>query len=478
MKNKALIEQMARETERSIKETRNVLKGLKNSNKSKTFILKTKKTEKQMRLHKDATNPRVIKRFKTLEDDLNKVHNNRYDYSKSVYINSNEKITIICKEHGEFEQRVSEHLKGKGCPECAIKNSRSTTEEFIKKAIVVHGDIYDYSKVNYKTGKDNVTIICPIHGEFPQRPDHHLSGKGCKQCNYKIPTTEEFILRAKEIHGDKYCYDDTIYVNRDTPVIIECPEHGKFQQRAADHYRFGCSQCAGNIKKSTEQFIEEAKEIHGDKYDYSKVKYTSNDKHVIIRCPIHGDFIQTPTTHLRGCGCNKCSNNIRTPQEFITKAREVHGDKYDYSLTNFVDSRERVTITCKEHGEFQQKAGDHLIGKGCPGCAISGYDQTKPGILYYLKVNDGLAYKIGITNKSVQKRYSKEELSRIEVIQSWKFEDGSVAYEREQNIKKVYAHARYKGEDLLKDGNTELFNYDVLKLDKHSVKESEDFNKK
>lgn len=122
------------------------------------------------------------------------IHNNKYDYSKVNYINAKEKVCIICHEkdengieHGEFWQIAHDHLNGHGCPKCAAQaaaiREADTQEDFIRKAIKVHGNKYDYSKVNYINCFTPVTIICPKHGEFQQKPIYHLQGNGCQKCN-------------------------------------------------------------------------------------------------------------------------------------------------------------------------------------------------------------------------------------------------------------------------------------------------------
>ena len=133
------------------------------------------------------------------------VHGDKYDYSKVEYNGSFAKVTIICPIHGEFEQTPCSHLRGGGCAKCNWENTRLTTEEFIRKAIEVHGNKYDYSKLEYKDAFKKVTIICPIHGEFEQVPSSHLIGFGCAKCSGLAKlTTEEFIKKAREVHGDKY----------------------------------------------------------------------------------------------------------------------------------------------------------------------------------------------------------------------------------------------------------------------------------
>lgn len=111
----------------------------------------------------------------------NKTHNNKYDYSKVNYINTDIKVTIICQEHGEFEQVPYHHLSGRGCPKC-YGNSKSNKEDFLKKVNIIHNNKYDYSKVDYINAYTKITIICPKHGDFNQRPTNHLSGNGCPIC--------------------------------------------------------------------------------------------------------------------------------------------------------------------------------------------------------------------------------------------------------------------------------------------------------
>ena len=176
-------------------------------------------------------------------------------------------------------------------------------------------------------------------------------------------TTEEFIARAKVIHGDKYDYSKVEYVNSYTKVCIICPEHGEFWATPHCHLDGkGCPKCAvyKRGKLTTEEFIRRAKEVHGDKYDYSKVEYTHQATKVCIICPEHGEFWQKPAHHMNGNGCPKCAGRGMTTEAFIKKAREIHGDKYDYSKVVFCGKHKKVCIICPEHGEFWQVAGRHL----------------------------------------------------------------------------------------------------------------------
>ena len=200
-----------------------------------------------------------------------------------------------------------------------------TTEEFVKRAKDIHGDKYDYSKVEYTGIYNEVCIICPKHGEFWQSPNAHLRGKGCKRCsmeilweNKKKITTESLIIKGKEIYGDKYTYGKTAYNGYNKSFIVTCPLHGDFETNYRNFIlkRHGCYKC-GKIKMwdnrgriTTEEFIKKAREVHGNKYDYSKVNYKRRDSKVIIICPEHGEFLQTPAKHLEGQECPECNGKL------------------------------------------------------------------------------------------------------------------------------------------------------------------------
>ena len=322
-----------------------------------------------------------------------KVHGDKYDYSKVKYVNNRTKVCIICPEHGEFWQTPNHHLQGHGCKYCKNENIRKRCTHnitiFIEKARKVHGDKYDYSKVEYINSKTKVCIICPIHGEFWQVPSYHLSGNGCPECGiekrnkHNSLNKTQFIEKARKVHGDKYDYSKVEYVNSSTKVCIICPEHGEFWQTPNSHLRGGgCSKCGINRRtisqtSNIEMFIKKAREIHGDKYDYSKVEYINNKTKVCIICPEHREFWMKPNAHLNGQGCPLCGieNGIekrrKTIEIFIEQANNIHNNKYDYSKVEYVDSHTKVCIICPEHGEFWQMPNSHLSGVGCPVCKSS-----------------------------------------------------------------------------------------------------------
>ena len=262
---------------------------------------------------------------------------------------------------------------------------RLTIQEFIEKAIQIHGDKYDYSKVEYINDKTPVCIICPEHGEFWQKPCVHLTGGGCLKCFRQriskkyICSTQEFIEKAKKVHGDKYDYSKVEYKGANEKVCIICPKHGEFWQTPSKHTngKHGCPKCCKNgVRLTTQEFIEKAKKVHGDKYDYSKVEYVNSRTKICVICHKkqengieHGEFWITPNNLLRLHGCPKCEGGLPlTTEIFLENVKKVHGNRYNYSKVEYKNYRTKLSIICPEHGEFYQVASYHLQGNGCPKC--------------------------------------------------------------------------------------------------------------
>lgn len=243
-------------------------------------------------------------------------HNDRYNYSLVNYNKSDEKIKIICSIHGVFEQKPRDHIRGYGCCKCN-KKEKLTTIIFIERAKLLHGNKYDYSLVNYKNVLTKVKIICSIHGAFKQVPSSHLQGFGCGRCGGTGKSSvKEFIMNANKIHKNKYDYSKVIYKGNKQKVKIICPIHGIFEKTPNLHLsqKQGCQKCgyiisASKTRKTTEEFINEANMIHGNKYNYLNTKYIHNKIKVTITCLKHGDFTQSTQHHLNGFGCSKCSES-------------------------------------------------------------------------------------------------------------------------------------------------------------------------
>ena len=314
---------------------------------------------------------------KTAIEKFKELYGDKYDYSKIGNITStSDKITIVCPKHGEFVKTVNNHLHGQGCPqckkECRVKNEKN---EFLKMADELHKGKYDYSKVEYINNHTKVCIICPIHGEFWQTPSSHINqGCGCPKCANKNKTLEEILNKCKEIHGDKYDYSLIESPNMAKVQKIKCNRCGRIFEidlNAHIHAKRGCKYCNHrSYAYTTEEFIERAKEIYGDKYDYSKVNYVNKKTLVCIVCPKHGEFWQTPGHFLRGQACKKCSNKLfkLNKEIFIERSNNIHNNKYDYSKVDYKTVEDKVCIVCPLHGEFWQTPHSHMSGVGCPKC--------------------------------------------------------------------------------------------------------------
>lgn len=324
--------------------------------------------------------------------EAKKVHGEKYDYSKTVYEGSLKKVCITCPKHGDFWQIAEGHLRGAGCPQCHTLSKRSNRDVFVSKCREVYGDLYDYSKVEYVHNKEKVCVICPKHGEFWVTPNNHLRGSRCPAC-YGTPrkTTEQFIKEAKKIHGNKYDYSKVKYDGTDVKVCIVCPEHGEFWQTPYCHLKGNqCPACSKVQRITQDIFIERCTEIHQGKYDYSKVDFKHVKKKVCIICPEHGDYWQKPGIHLRGYGCPICGGSQQlTTETFIEKANLVHNHKYDYSKTNYINYRTKVCIICPQHGEFWQVPNSHLFGAGCPTCPESNME----GEIRQLLLSNGINFE-------------------------------------------------------------------------------------
>lgn len=327
---------------------------------------------------------------------------NKFDYSKTDYIDLVTPVEIICPNHGLFKIQPSVHNKSKtGCQHCAIDllaqdKREKSSKDFFKKAYEKFGDKFDYSKVEFINNNTPVEIICQEHGVFEMTPKIHIniSKYGCQQCandsmskNRADKNKSEFLTNAKNIHGDKYDYSKVDYINNTTPVEIICSEHGSFKMLPVIHLNYsksGCRQCSSKYNKNTSNqknkiiFLRDAKKIHGDKFDYSLVEYSGNNTPVKIICSHHGVFEMAPYTHkISKTGCSLCSykqnNDKKTKplQYYIDKANEKHGFKYDYSLitTTTVTDRIKVPIKCPNGHIFTQTLKDHITGNGCKYCS-------------------------------------------------------------------------------------------------------------
>lgn len=411
------------------------------------------------------------------------VHGDRYDYQSSVYVNASTRISVLCPKHGEWLCHPATHINAAvGCPVCSGRVTDTT--QFISRAKELHGDRYDYSKSVYKKSIQKLVIICKKHGEFLQSPNNHLRNHGCPKCALEESSVnlatgkENFIKQSRQVHGDKYDYSAVVYNNARQNVKIICPLHGEFKQLPTNHLRYGCKKCAAeessrHQRMNFPEFRNNADAIHGGRYQYVESTFSHLQEKLTIVCPEHGEFLQRGASHLRGVGCPKCAvaaasaRYMKSPEDFVRDANEVHGDSYTYEDVVYSGASNKVSVTCKTHGQFSIKASHLLAGVGCPSCAEYGFNPNKPAILYYLKVRNGEGYKIGITNRTVAQRFSTEDMKHIQVLREVYYSVGEDALKEEQKILSEFSSQLIPDCSLLSSGNTEIFSWDVLFLDSH-----------
>ena len=284
---------------------------------------------------------------------------------------------------------------------------------------------------------NNVEFKFTAHGHISRTHNNHERGLF-------------FIKRAIEVHGiDKYKYGLVQYETARVKVQIVCEEHGPFFQHTNDHLRGkGCLKCTKNVPLNTEEWIEKAKKVHGNRYSYNSTLYKNAREKVDIICHAHGLFAQLPNTHLSGKGCPSCGgNHVPSTDEWVAKAKLIHGDKYDYSKVLYKSAHENVVIICHEHGPFFQEPQNHLNFKGCPKCSGHNHD-----ILYLLKCMSTGWYKIGITTNNVKRRISSIG-GNLEEIYHIKLEDPR---HHEGLLHQKYKEVR-KTNLYVNNGNTEFF---------------------
>jgi hypothetical protein len=284
---------------------------------------------------------------------------------------------------------------------------RLTKEEFVARAQAIHNFKYTYDNFIYSGSTIKGNITCPSHGDFLQDPSAHIFGKnGCPQCGRndqikaRAHTKEIFVEVAVKIHGDKFDYSLVEYVNSMTHVLIKCNTCGDILSQVPNSHLAGdgCVNCAGLKRRDNASFIVEARLIHGDLYDYSLVEYVNSNEKVIIICPKHGNFLQTPLNHLNmEHGCPICGGTGKlTLEKVIERANKIHNHKYIYDKLVFVNVSTKGTIGCPEHGYFEQKINDHLRGIGCQDCSARKNEKIVGVILKSLDIQYVSQYKINL----------------------------------------------------------------------------------
>ncbi|GHV75211.1 hypothetical protein AGMMS49942_00320 [Spirochaetia bacterium] len=296
------------------------------------------------------------------------IHGNRYTYERVVYRSSKDPVEITCKKHGPFTITPNHFLQGQGCPQCHGEYffPNRNREVFIKKVKAIYkGRNYDYSQVDYRTVKgDLITIVCPKHGPFTTTPFKHLHGwSGCPHCLHEHRwTTGRFLETARAIHGDKYDYSligEITGKNQKVPIV--CPIHGKFMQTVTGHLhqKHGCPRCGGilkgeKLKTPFAEWVRRAREIHGDKYEYVEESYVNQTSKMTMICPIHGPFIALASSHIRlRCGCPKCG--------VVSRAKKLR-----LTFAEFLKKARKIHGNKYQYDEASYIDTHHKVGITCP----------------------------------------------------------------------------------------------------------------
>lgn len=267
------------------------------------------------------------------------------------------------------------------------------------QAAEIHGNKYEYINIEYIKGRKTLCIKCKnCNSIFYSTVYNHLKLKqNCKKCailnrtSSLKKTTEDFINEANKKWNFKYDYSNTKYNGRLKKITYKCPEHGIIEQSAKLHLKSGCQYCNGRgISKYTkESFIKKANLVHNNFYDYSNIIFNNINDKISIECPVHGLFEQKAANHINSKnGCPKCNGGVKNTQsEFIEKASSIHNDTFDYKNLIYKNSHSKIKITCKKHGEFEQLAYMHLKTKlSCPKCvAENTSSQTEKEIINFIK---------------------------------------------------------------------------------------------
>ncbi len=315
------------------------------------------------------------------------------------------------------------------CNQLKWQDKNKLKEEFVLKAKKIHLEKYNYDVTEYFNCKTKIRIYCNRCNEiFSQTPMDHLHGYGCRKCGWDFGhdkirgTTEEFIIKAKKIHDNKFNYELVRYKNSLSKVQIKCNQcETIFLQSPKEHLRgYGCKKCADNtLRSNTIEFIFKAKEIHGDKFNYDLVEYVKSCNKIDIKCnKCNKIFSIIASSHLKiNSRCPVCLPQIRYDNtKFIFKAKEIHGNKFNYDLVEYVNSRDKIIIKCNKcENVFLQAPHHHIGGKGCPYCNES---KGENRVAKYLSYNNIKYTKNKIFKTLKDKSYLKPDfyLSELNLL--------------------------------------------------------------
>lgn len=432
------------------------------------------------------------------ESLCNKVHENKYDYSKVVYKRMDEEIEIVCKVHGSFFLKARDHYhQGHGCVQCYMEkvrlaNLKSHEDQILNK---FGGHITIKDSTGFTKLRDRITFNCSIHGDYESQVASVKSSPvgNCNGCKTEL-AGKEFIEKSTLVHDGKYKYNLKDYVSSRALMKIYCTLHEEpFMQRPSAHAQGqGCPLCGDADRKETsskdnEVFIAEANVVHDNKYDYSKTLYTIAHNNIMVTCKVHGDFNILANNHIHGAGCQKCSKESYTynNEKFIEESKRLYPERIDYSKTSFIDRFTKVTMKCIDHNhDFHIKPIQHLGNSsghfGCEHCGKINmgrwsiqsvrkipYIEQRSGYLYIGCVSGLNGFKIGVCEnlKSRMSSYNTDlskKPNNFEYINTVKF-DYISAYTIEYILKRVFSKYKVK-HDIDFGGKNEVFDLPVKEL--------------
>jgi len=369
--------------------------------------------------HNKLTQEQVINSFK-------EVHGDAFDYSKVVYVDTHTPVEVYCKKHNcNFKTLPKNHKKGSGCTQCGreaqIEKAKKPQKEFEKEIIDLYGEKYDLSKLEYRNKFTKVTLICDIHGEFAKAPDSILNGNACDFCCKKQTKSNDkgiFIEEAKKVYGDKDDYTDTEVISSKYKVKVRCTKHNIIFEKDIQSYLLGCGcpKCSAENysflrKKTTEQFVKEAKEVHENRFDYTNTTYISVKNVLSVTCKKHSNTFECyPDNHLKvkSGGCKKCHS------EYISKKFKGREGTCGYTKSAYIKQAK---------------------GKECRVYFIRCWDDQEE------------FYKIGKTFLDINIRFKKSNMPySFTEVDSIKGEAGFI-YDLENELHRQYKSHKYRPEE-------------------------------
>lgn len=369
------------------------------------------------------------------------VHRNEYDYSKVVYTASRNPVIITCKIHGDFTQIANTHTGGKGCKKCGIEKrvlKKTIKEDELRiRLFKKFGESYTYNFTGYINNKSIIKLKCEKHGYFYKSINHLMYKGGCSQCSFenhtglfKTLTHDEFLEKALIKHNNIFDYSLSNYTSAIIPIKIICRVHGVFEQTPHAHLTgSGCNQCGINRtadarRTTTEEFIKQCNEKHDNRYSYDNVIYKNNGTKVIVTCEKHGNFKQTPGSHLSGNGCPMCGR--------LMTSEYGQNNPTGWSYTSWINA------------SYKSKQ----------------FDSFKVYVIKCWNENE-IFYKIGRTFKSIKNRFGDKNTMpynyevELEIIS-----DANIVVNLEKELQRNYKHLKYSPVEIF-GGKYECFTLDL-----------------